>query len=87
MWTHLIQQTQSHESVGVGCCLNGQFRAIAGRDDHQHSPFYWRMGKNSSPRLQSLVTGSRIFPLTCPLSYLRPELMATLFQPNPRSEV
>ncbi|GFW51421.1 hypothetical protein TNCV_4603711 [Trichonephila clavipes] len=33
-----------------------------------------------------LVTGSRVFSLTCPLGSLGPELMATLFQPNPRSE-
>ncbi|GFW49930.1 hypothetical protein TNCV_2315121 [Trichonephila clavipes] len=32
------------------------------------------------------VTGSRAFSLTCPLDSLGPELMATLFQPNPRSE-
>ncbi|GFW92752.1 hypothetical protein TNCV_1735451 [Trichonephila clavipes] len=32
------------------------------------------------------VTGSRVFSLTCPLGSLGPELMATLFQPNPRSE-
>ncbi|GFX62649.1 hypothetical protein TNCV_4868091 [Trichonephila clavipes] len=30
-----------------------------------------------------IVTGSRVFSLTCPLG---PELKATLFQPNPRSE-
>ncbi|GFW35005.1 hypothetical protein TNCV_979431 [Trichonephila clavipes] len=30
------------------------------------------------------VTGSRVFPLTCPLGFLRPELMATIFQPNSR---
>ncbi|GFV67509.1 hypothetical protein TNCV_4621891 [Trichonephila clavipes] len=34
-----------------------------------------------------LVTGSRVFSLICPLGSLRPELVATLFQPNPRSEV
>ncbi|GFT68989.1 hypothetical protein TNCV_2504251 [Trichonephila clavipes] len=33
-----------------------------------------------------VVTGSRVFSLTCLLGSLRPELMATLFQPNPRSE-
>ncbi|GFX36530.1 hypothetical protein TNCV_2031111 [Trichonephila clavipes] len=33
-----------------------------------------------------LVTGSRVFSLTCPLGSLGPELMPTLFQPNPRSE-
>ncbi|GFW63098.1 hypothetical protein TNCV_4454461 [Trichonephila clavipes] len=32
------------------------------------------------------VTGSRVFSLACPLGSLGPELMATLFQPNPRSE-
>ncbi|GFU45922.1 histone-lysine N-methyltransferase SETMAR [Trichonephila clavipes] len=32
------------------------------------------------------VTGSRVFSLTCPLGSLGPELMATLFQPNPRSK-
>ncbi|GFY00956.1 DUF4817 domain-containing protein [Trichonephila clavipes] len=32
-------------------------------------------------------TGSRIFSLTCPLGSLGPELMATLFQPNPRRAV
>ncbi|GFW45171.1 hypothetical protein TNCV_716731 [Trichonephila clavipes] len=36
---------------------------------------------------ESIVTGSRVFSLTCPLGSLRPELMATLFQPNLRSEV
>ncbi|GFX10016.1 ZP domain-containing protein [Trichonephila clavipes] len=30
--------------------------------------------------------GSRVFTLTCPLPSLGPELMATLFQPKPRSE-
>ncbi|GFX14915.1 ATP-dependent DNA helicase [Trichonephila clavipes] len=42
--------------------------------------------KYSSSALNSNhnVTGSRVFSLTCPLG---PELMATLFQPNPRSEV
>ncbi|GFV66839.1 hypothetical protein TNCV_4304001 [Trichonephila clavipes] len=30
-----------------------------------------------------VVTSSRVFSLTCPLG---PELMTTLFQPNPRSE-
>ncbi|GFU68502.1 putative RNA-directed DNA polymerase from transposon X-element [Trichonephila clavipes] len=38
-------------------------------------------------KFQYFVTGPRVFPLTCHLSSLRPELMATLFQPNPRSEV
>ncbi|GFX93558.1 hypothetical protein TNCV_1587361 [Trichonephila clavipes] len=37
---------------------------------------------NSTP----VVTGSRVFSLTYPLGSLGPELMATLFQPNPRSE-
>ncbi|GFV83978.1 DUF4817 domain-containing protein [Trichonephila clavipes] len=32
------------------------------------------------------VTGSHVFSLTCPLGSLRPELIATVFQPNPRSE-
>ncbi|GFU83027.1 hypothetical protein TNCV_64981 [Trichonephila clavipes] len=32
------------------------------------------------------MTGSRVFSLTCPLGSLGPELMATVFQPNPRSE-
>ncbi|GFT41134.1 hypothetical protein TNCV_5034211 [Trichonephila clavipes] len=31
------------------------------------------------------VTGSRVFSLTCPLGSLGPELMATLFQPKPKS--
>ncbi|GFX49083.1 hypothetical protein TNCV_786391 [Trichonephila clavipes] len=35
---------------------------------------------------RNTVTGSRVFSLTCPLGSLRPELMVTLFQPNPRSE-
>ncbi|GFT08543.1 hypothetical protein TNCV_5024411 [Trichonephila clavipes] len=34
-----------------------------------------------------VVKGSRVFSLTCPLGSLRPELMAALFQPNPRSEI
>ncbi|GFV73470.1 transposable element Tc3 transposase [Trichonephila clavipes] len=33
------------------------------------------------------VTSSRVFSLTCPPGSLEPELMATLFRPNPRSEV
>ncbi|GFX43013.1 transposable element Tc3 transposase [Trichonephila clavipes] len=33
-----------------------------------------------------IVTGSRVFSLICRLGSLGPELMATLFQPNPRSE-
>ncbi|GFV52247.1 hypothetical protein TNCV_3778191 [Trichonephila clavipes] len=35
---------------------------------------------------ENIVTGSRVFSLTCPLGSLGPELKATLFQPNPRSE-
>ncbi|GFW92915.1 hypothetical protein TNCV_3495481 [Trichonephila clavipes] len=33
-----------------------------------------------------IVTGSRVFSLTCPFGSLGPELRATLFQPKPRSE-
>ncbi|GFT03610.1 hypothetical protein TNCV_3135781 [Trichonephila clavipes] len=33
-----------------------------------------------------LVTGSRVFSLTCPLGSFGPELMTTVFQPNPRSK-
>ncbi|GFT71173.1 hypothetical protein TNCV_3001791 [Trichonephila clavipes] len=33
------------------------------------------------------VAGSRIFSLPCPLGSLGPELMATIFQSDPRSEV
>ncbi|GFY16345.1 retrovirus-related Pol polyprotein from transposon opus [Trichonephila clavipes] len=36
--------------------------------------------------LDNLLTGSRVFSLTCPLGSLGAELMATHFQPNPRSE-
>ncbi|GFV24021.1 DUF4817 domain-containing protein [Trichonephila clavipes] len=38
------------------------------------------------PSVESVMTGSRVFSLTRPLGSLGPELMATLFQPNPRSE-
>ncbi|GFW05804.1 hypothetical protein TNCV_602761 [Trichonephila clavipes] len=38
------------------------------------------------PDTSELVTGSHVFSLTCPLDSLGPELMATLFQSNPRSE-
>ncbi|GFV83804.1 hypothetical protein TNCV_2555901 [Trichonephila clavipes] len=56
-----------------------------------------RPGSNPQPWIQKasvkpttppsrLVTGSHVFSLTCPLGSLGPEIMATLFQPNPRSE-
>ncbi|GFV26226.1 histone-lysine N-methyltransferase SETMAR [Trichonephila clavipes] len=37
--------------------------------------------------IKECVTGLRVFSLTCPLGSLGPELMATLSQPNARSEV
>ncbi|GFV81636.1 hypothetical protein TNCV_1702931 [Trichonephila clavipes] len=36
---------------------------------------------------ENFVTGSRVFSLTCLLRSLRPELTATLFHSNPRSEM
>ncbi|GFY36040.1 hypothetical protein TNCV_4844121 [Trichonephila clavipes] len=58
------------------------------------SPSYpWYFGRNLGglfrlmPRKYqtAFVTGVRVFSITCPLSSLRPELMATLFKPYPRS--
>ncbi|GFU42344.1 hypothetical protein TNCV_4554961 [Trichonephila clavipes] len=40
----------------------------------------------SRQHVAKFVTVSRVFSLTCPLGSLGPELMATLFQPKPRSE-
>ncbi|GFX48962.1 hypothetical protein TNCV_2797531 [Trichonephila clavipes] len=64
--------------MAPGCSPENDERV---RETFIHSP-----KKPTVRASRELVTGSRVFSLTCPLGSLGPELMANLFQRNTRSE-